>query len=111
MSELLNEIMKFNETSLQEILNSLINYDDNLDLKTHILQPKNLASFYILGVYLEMKGYEQSAEVIKIFLDKFSRNMVSYKRLSRTEIIKAISSNLEQKQEIKGSKKLTTNLK
>lgn len=104
-----DELIPSEDISLQQILNNLLDGKHNLDLKSEIFKPKDLASLKIFGEFLGKLKYPKSQIVIESFLKTYLRYMVSYERKSRTEIIKAISSlfEIENKQL---SKKLTTNL-
>lgn len=98
--------------SLQEILSNLIDGEENLDLKTDIENPLNLARLYLYSVILEKYEMKKSSELIETFINKFLRYRVSNKRKSREEIIKAISGMLDRMQtRISLSERLTTNLK
>ena len=81
-----------NDVSLQEILVNLLDGEHDLDLKTHIFKPKQLSSLVILSSYLKSNQCKLSAKLIDDFVKKYLRYMVSYNRMSRTEIIKAVSS-------------------
>jgi len=87
----LNELMEIQSSSFKEILNDLLDGDENLDLKTQIFKPKDLASLNVISVLLENMGFNKSSNLIMQFIEVYLRYMVSYKRLSRSEIIKAIS--------------------
>jgi len=113
MTELRNELKEIIPTtdiSLQKILNNLLDAEKNLELKTHILKPKQLASLFILSDYLNMIKLPKSSLLIQDFINLFLKYMVSFKRLSRTEIIKAISA-IREMESLSTKEKLTTNLK
>jgi len=93
--EVLNELMEIQDSSFKEILNNLLDGEENLDLKTHIHKPKELASLNVISVMLKTMGYNKSSNLIIEFIKIYLRYMVSFKRLSRSEIIRAIS-NLSQ---------------
>ena len=108
----LRELQESNEISIQEILVKLLDGDENLDLKSHIHKPKQLTSLVILSKYLKANQCKVSGKLLDDFIAKYLRYMVSYRRLSRTEIVKAISS-LFDKETIKMSfsEKITSNAK
>lgn len=93
--EVLNELMEVQDSSFKEILNNLLDGEENLDLKTHVHKPKELASLNVIAMLLETMGYNKSFNLVMEFIKIYLRYMVSFKRLSRTEIIRAIS-NLSQ---------------
>ena len=109
LREIMNEIIPTKDISLQKILNNLLDGEINLDLKTHILKPKQLSSLVVLQSYLKSIGLINSAKLIKNFMTTFKRLMVSYKRLSRIEIIKAISSMIERER-LSNTERLTTKM-
>jgi len=91
------------DLSLQKILNSLLNAKENLELKTHILAPLDLAKLFFLADYLDVrfptqydektnKNYSLSGKAIKSFITIYLKYMVSWNRESRREIIRAVSS-------------------
>lgn len=99
------------ETSINEILLSLLD-DKDLELKTHIFRPKDLASLKTLARFLRQEDMTESSRLIEDFLEIYLKYMVSYDRLSRKEIITAVR-NLLDKETIRMSlgEKFTTNLK
>ena len=107
-----SEFQEDSDITLQQILNALISYDKNLDLKTEIHRPKSLAGLNVVQQYLKQKGFVKSADTIGLFLDVYLKYMVSYKRQSRNEIVKAFQFSSEAiKTTLSISDKLTTNLK
>lgn len=98
------------DMGVQEILNVLLEGDNNLDLKTHILKPKQLSSLKVLADVLKISEYPKSAALIESFLMTYLRYMISYKRLSRGEIIRALTTNV-QEADTEGFKKLITDMK
>jgi len=96
---------------VKEILNVLLEGDENLDLKTHVLKPKHLASLYTLAEVLKTCEYTKSSALLHAFLNQYLRYMISYKRLSRGEIIKALTTVVQEDTSVEGFKKLITDLK
>lgn len=85
-----DDFINAQQQGYQEILNALLEGDDNLDLKTHINNPKALAGLNLIGNMLERAGYSLCANTIYTFINTYLRYMISYKRLSRKEIIQAL---------------------
>ena len=90
------------DLTFEKILNALLDGDKNLDLKTHINKPKQLASLKIIQDVLKSAKCDKSSELIDSFTKKYLRYMVSFQRMSRTETIRAIS---EPREEMKPTKK------
>ena len=106
------DLKEISEKSLQDILISLLEGDKDLDLKTHILSPLNLARLKMISFFLKLQDYPDSSNLISEFIKTLNRYMVSFDRLSRTEIIKAVSSLLDKERvSLSISEKLTTNMK
>lgn len=104
-----DDMVEAHDISLQQILNNLLDGSKDLDLKSHIFKPKQLASLNILADLLKRLKYEKSYKVLIDFIGIYLRYMVSFDRLSRKEIIKAISNLAEKENE--NLRKLTDNLK
>ncbi len=90
------------DLTFEKILNALLDGDKNLDLKTHINKPKQLASLKIIEDVLKDAKCGKAGELVNAFTKKYLRYMVSFKRMSREETIKAIS---EPREEMKPTKK------
>lgn len=108
--EQLNELRVKKDISFQQILNNLLDKQD-LELKTHILKPKELTSLKIIAEYLKLCELEFSYNILDKYISFYLEYMVSYKRLSRNEIVKAISNIAQESDDISTLRKLTTNMK
>ena len=91
MSEIIKDFLSTNEISIQQILNNLLNSDKNLSLKTEIYHPKKLAILLTLAYYLKGKKYIKTYNLIKDFIETYLKYMVSNKRKSRNEVIRALA--------------------
>lgn len=91
MAEILKNFQPTNEITIQQILNNLLNSDKNLSLKTEIYNPKKLAVLMTLANYLKIQGYIKSFTLIKGFIETYLKYMISNKRKSRIEVIKALT--------------------
>ncbi len=85
-------LSKDNKITLQQILNNLLDASENLELKSHIFKPKQLAGLKTLAMYFEQCECNDERDIILGFIVDYLKYMVSYKRLSRSEIIKAFTS-------------------
>ena len=96
------------DLSFEKILNNMLDGSTNLELKTQIHKPKQLASLKIVENVLKNSGCTISSAIVNAFTKKYWRYMVSFERLSRKETIRAIS---EPREDIKSEKsKFTRNL-
>jgi hypothetical protein len=107
----LDDLDEVDDVSLNQILNNLLSAKENLELKTHVFKPKELSALTVLAKYLRDKEFFISATVLDNFIELYLKYMVSYKRLSRKEVIKALSSMIPEEEELSNRKKLTSNLK
>ena len=73
----------------EDILNLLLTFDENIEMKTEINHPKKIASLLIFAEFLEDHNYPISSERIISFCQKYFKLMVSNKRQGRKEIIEA----------------------
>lgn len=95
MEKAFNDMDSLHELDLNEILNNMIDGTKDVDLKTQILKPKQLASLKILSDFLSSNNLTLSDNIIKEFLEIYFRYMFSFERQSRKEIIRAISYQME----------------
>jgi len=109
-NDIFNELIESTDISLQQILNNLLDGSQNLDLKTQILKPKQLASLKVFSELIGKFNYSKSSLILNDFIKVYLRYMVSYERQSRKEIIKAIS-NLMESEGKEIIQKITKNLK
>ena len=110
LREMFKEIIPKTNLSLITTLNNLLDSEHNLELKTHIHKPLNLTILELITEYIKVSGYEQPSDLLTNFITNFRKNMISYKRLSRTEIIKAISSLQQTKDDLTNTQKLITQI-
>jgi len=89
------------DLTFEKILNNMLDGTQNLDLKTHIFKPKQLASLDVFSDFLKEGKVIKGSEKIAAFTKKYKGYMVSYNRLSRKEVIKALS---EPREELKTEK-------
>lgn len=111
MTELLKKFTESNEVSIQQILNNLLNDDNNLELKTRVHRPRQLSALLTFAKYLKIVKLPISSKLIIDFIKDYLKYMVSFKGLSRKEVIKAIANLTDDSEDLTGSKKLTTNFK
>jgi len=95
MNNLLNEFTKSDKIDIEEIL-SLMLTDDDIELKTEIHSPLNLARLRTIAIYFELEDCPESAKVILEFINSYLKYMVSYNRQSRKEIIEAIANKFKK---------------
>jgi len=111
MSDLIRKFTESNEVSIQQILNNLLNNDKNLELKTRVFKPKKLSALLTFAKYLKIVKLPISSKLITDFIADYLKYMISYKGLSRIEVINAISNLTDEANDLIGSKKLTTSFK
>lgn len=94
MSSLLEELEQVSDVRAEQILQSLLQPDEGIKLKTHIVAPREMSSLRVLESVLEESGMGKSAKLLRTWLDVYEMYMVSYDRKSREEIIRAVSAML-----------------
>lgn len=77
--------------TVEKIMDKFIVADKNLILKTDLDNPIGLARLMTIQKDLERKGLKQSAKTLEIWIDSYIKCRISRNRLSRTEILDAIS--------------------
>jgi len=92
----IKDLIENDDVSIQQILNNLMSGKKNLELKTEIPRPRQLAGLFMLATSLKKDGYPITAKTIFTYIRKFMEYMVSKDRNGRKEIISAIS-NLNNK--------------
>lgn len=110
-NELMSGFIPDADMSIQQILNSLMSNDINLEMKTEIKKPQRIAAIKSFTKLLNHKGLELSSETLVYFIREYLTNMVSYNREGRREVIKALVGMLNEiEKERAKSSPLTTNL-
>lgn len=89
----IEELMKHGKSniSLEKIMDKFIVADKNLILKTDIENSKNFVLLKTIAQDMRNKGLKQSAKTIETFLSWYIKARCSRDRLSRKEILDAIS--------------------
>lgn len=96
----------------QKIVEELLNTEKNLDTKTELNYPIKWASLNLLQNYLELKGMENSSNVLKHFLNIAFKYLISNNRKGRLEYIQALQSVREnQKEKMNESNPLSMEIK
>lgn len=97
---LLDEFEKLNDVTAEEILTNLMQAE-NIEMKTEIKKPLQLAKLYVLKTLLQNTGFNTASNIIDTFIQKYLVYMVSDKRKGRKEIIEAVSGIREQVKTVK----------
>ncbi len=88
----IDELMKKGDSvSIEKIMDKFIVLDKNLILKTDIENSKNFTILKTLIADMKSKGLKQSAKTLETFCDWYIKVRVSHGRLSRKEVLDAIS--------------------
>lgn len=78
-------------TSIEQLLDKFVVLDENLILKTDIENSKAFTALKVLIAELKKKKLKQSSKTLTNFCDWYVKVRVSHGRLSRKEILDAIS--------------------
>lgn len=108
----LDDLTQIKDVSLQDILVNLLDGEHDLDLKTRIKNPKNLAILKVIAMAIKEHKWKRGSSVIYFFIESFLRYMVSHLGKSRDETIRAIIGLYEQETiKMTIGDRLTSNLK
>lgn len=90
--EEIGELMKTgNSATIEKILDKFVIMDKNLILKTDIENSKNFTILRVLEEELKIRGLKKSYRTLHNFCEWYIKVRVSNHRLSRKEILEAIS--------------------
>lgn len=92
MEQIFSDLMASDEITAEKILQYLLTSDKNLSLKTQVNDPVALAIYRSFMIHLQSMKLKKSSKVMKEFLVSYLEFMVSYKRQSRDEVIRALTS-------------------
>lgn len=73
-----------------KIFQTMISGDENIDLKTEIRNPLEVAVLKTLAQYFEDRNLTGASSPINNLLNNFFRVMISHDRMSRLEIIESL---------------------
>lgn len=82
---------KVDATTVEKIMDKLIVIDKNLIIKTDIEDARNFTILLTLCDNLKILGLKKSYKTLKSFTDWYIKVRVSKTRMSRTELLEAIS--------------------
>jgi hypothetical protein len=106
VEETLEGLFSTEEITAEKILNLLIESGKNLNMKTQTESPLEIALLEAYIIYLRGKGLTGTAKMLENFMLRFKEFMVSYKRMSRKEIVDSLIALREQKTGSKLTNKL-----
>lgn len=89
VEEFFKMLEEYKGDSVEDILNKTITPED-IQLKTEYPNPVAVTKLRLLGEWLELNDIPEGKKIISLYIEEFSKNMVSYKRGSRKEIIQGI---------------------
>ena len=100
LEQFINKLKEESKTDeeIAQLVSELINSKD-VELKTQIDNPVLISLMDTLADYLADRNLQQSSNLIANLLFHFRVNMVSYKRKSREEYIKALIGVKEEEKE------------
>lgn len=87
--EFIEKIFKGRSKSPEMILSDLIE-PQNVEMKTEIAQPINLAKLATLAKACENEGYTRTKTVLDYFINRYLVFNVSHNRESRKEVIEGL---------------------
>ena len=94
MAELLSAVPSEALAVLSELFS-----DDGIEKKTDLSRPLNWSVMQVLASFLEDRGMRQSAALLRSFIKKSFRVLVSKSRRGRAEFVEALRSKKEEQQQ------------
>lgn len=98
------DLMQEETISAEKILSELLS-DKNIDMKTHVLSPVEFAMFesvieYVddLLIFSQKNGLKRTTKLLKTMSKKLKMFLVSWNRLSRTEITNTLAGRIHEEQ-------------
>jgi hypothetical protein len=85
----LEEMFKGHDKTPEMILSEMVD-PHNIEMKTEISQPINLAKLYVISQCLKDDNCVPAGKRIEEFIDRYLLYQVSYNRQSRKEVIEAL---------------------
>jgi hypothetical protein len=95
---LFDEMENAQGININEILNKMVTGEADLEQKSHILDPVALMLLKTLAGLLEQYKLSTSAKTLETVIKYYLLYMISYKRMSREEIIFAVSQMMKDKE-------------
>jgi hypothetical protein len=95
----LDVLTPLNQESPEKILAGLIVGDKHIALKTELKNPLAVARLQAIAAWLHKEGLEDAAATLKGFIDDYMKDMVSFNRAGRKEIIEGIKARMEAEKE------------
>ena len=95
------------DTTAIDILKGLMDAESDLELKTHVIVPKDIAGLQVLVSVLKMYELDGSSKLLETFITYYLKLMVSYQRKGRKEIVDAVSGLMERERSLKFSQRLS----
>ena len=99
------------EVSTQEILNTLMDGEHNLKLKTEIVNPRRLSVLKLYILYFDSIGAKTASFLLSSWIEEYMLENISHRREGRKEIVSAIGGIMKVEQELSTREKLTSNLR
>jgi len=104
-------LLNVRNVSYQQILNNLMDSSHNINLKTRIPKPENLAILHSLGGIYAGSKLRESAGLVNGFIDIVKEYWISKNGEGRKEVVKALSYLIEDEKRLTTSDKMSTNLR
>lgn len=78
------------DESIERLMGQMLDGEDT-PTKTEINEPKELTQLEMYAEWLKLEGFDDVAQFVDKWVDKFRVNMISKKRKSRTEVVQMVS--------------------
>ena len=99
-----DKLTPIEDESVEKLMGQMLD-GENTPTKTEVNEPRELTQLEMYAEWLRLEGFDDVADFVDKWVDKFRINMISKKRKSRIEVVQMVS---EMNRERSVGERLTT---
>jgi hypothetical protein len=99
-----DKLTPIEDESVEKLMGQMLD-GENTPTKTEVNEPRELTQLEMYAEWLRLEGFDDVADFVTKWVDKFRINMISKKRKSRIEVVQMVS---EMNRERSVGERLTT---
>jgi hypothetical protein len=85
-----DKLTPIEDESVEKLMGQMLD-GENTPTKTEVNEPRQLTQLEMYAEWLKLEGFDDVAEFVTTWVDKFRINMISKKRKSRIEVVQMVS--------------------
>jgi len=85
-----DKLTPIEDESVEKLMGQMLD-GENTPTKTEINEPRELTQLEMYAEWLRLEGFDDIADFVVKWIDKFRINMISKKRKSRIEVVQMVS--------------------